>query len=64
MAKPKNKPKVPKLKTDTVQINSVYIEPGSGVARNHCAIAEGVKGGKSLAPSMKKINPRRSTSLR
>lgn len=56
MAKPKNKPKVPKLKTDTVQINSVYIEPGSGVARNHCAIAEGVKGGKSLVPSMKKIN--------
>lgn len=46
---PKNKP--------SIEINSTHIEQGTGVARNHCAIAEPLaKGGKKIIPSMKKIN--------
>lgn len=38
-----------------IEVNSTHIEPGTGVARNHVAIAEGVKGGKSLVPTMERI---------
>lgn len=38
-----------------MELNSTEIAAGTGVARNHVAIAEGVKGGKSLVPSMKRI---------
>ena len=40
--------------------NDTHIEPGTGVARNHCAVAEGLpEGGRSLVPSMKKINAKK-----
>ena len=45
-----------KAKSKKVTINSTHIEPGTGVARNHCAIAEGLpEGGKSVVPTMKRI---------
>lgn len=36
--------------------NDTYIKPGTGSAKAHLAIAEGLKGGRSLVPSMKAIN--------
>lgn len=44
-----------------MELNSTEIAQGTGVARNHVAIAEGVKGGKSLVPTMAKINTLRKS---
>jgi DNA (cytosine-5)-methyltransferase 1 len=53
------KEKEKKKKHEHVHYNSVYVEPGTRVAKVHCAIAEDIKGGKSLVPSMKEINAKR-----
>jgi site-specific DNA-cytosine methylase len=42
-----------------IEYNSTEIKAGTGVARNHCAIAEPLVGGKSLVPSMERINKKK-----
>lgn len=45
-----------KIDGEKVEINSTAIADGTGVARNHCAIAEPLEGGKSVVPAMARIN--------
>jgi DNA (cytosine-5)-methyltransferase 1 len=48
-----------KKKKKELLINDTHIEPGTGVFRNHCAIAEPLVGGKTLVPSMAEINKKK-----
>jgi site-specific DNA-cytosine methylase len=61
---PKVKKDVPaakyvKIDGEKVEVNSVVITDGTGVARNHVAIREPLTVGKSLVPSMKAINKKK-----
>tara|TARA_B100000700_G_scaffold88627_1_gene99999 strand:- start:114671 stop:115867 length:1197 start_codon:yes stop_codon:yes gene_type:complete len=51
--------KVAKIDGREVEYNGVTLADDTGVSRNHLAIAEPLEGGKSLVPTMAKINKKR-----